>query len=226
MVQIARALKHNARLIVMDEPTARLTEFEIDNLFSVMRVLREKGIAIVYISHRLEEIERIGDYVTVLRDGWVVDTLDVQQTTIGELSNLMLGRTLLDHFPLRVPHIGREILRVQGLTKYAMFEEVDFTLHSGEIVGVTGLIGSGGTALLQAIFGLKPSDEGDIYVDHRLVQINSPREAIALGIGLLSEDRQDEGRPEERDAEQQADRRADAERQVAQAADLGLRDAQ
>jgi ribose transport system ATP-binding protein len=193
MVQIGRALKHNARLIVMDEPTARLTEYEVENLFKVICALREKGVTIVYISHRLEEIERICDYVTVLRDGWVVDTLEVRQTTISELSNLMLGRPLFEQFPKRDSRIGRELLRVQGLMQYGMFEDVDFALHSGEILGVTGLVGAGGTALLQAIFGLKPVDEGEIYVDHRLVQIRTPREAINLGIGLLSEDRQEEG---------------------------------
>ena len=193
MVQIGRALKHNARLIVMDEPTARLTEYEIDNLFNVIRSLRDKGVTVVYISHRLEEIERLCDQVTVLRDGRVVDTLDVKQMSLTQLSNLMLGRSLVEHFPARVSRPGRELLRAHGLTHYGVFEDIDFTLHSGEILGVTGLVGSGGTALLQTIFGRSPLDEGKLYIDHRLVQIRSPREAIAHGIGLLSEDRQEEG---------------------------------
>ncbi|MCZ7543163.1 MAG: sugar ABC transporter ATP-binding protein [Anaerolineae bacterium] len=158
-----------------------------------MRRLREGGVTILYISHRLEEVERICDYVTVLRDGRVIDTLEVAETTTRTLTNLMLGRTLLEHFPRRSARIGKELLRVQGLTRYGVFEDVDFTLHSGELLGITGVIGSGGTAILHAVFGINPADEGQVYVDHRLVQIRSPQDAIALGMGLLSEDRQEKG---------------------------------
>lgn len=193
MVQIVKALKQNARLIVMDEPTARLTEYEAEELFGVIRQLKANGVTIIYITHRLEEIERLCDYVTILRDGEVVDTLRVPDTTPQSLSNMMLGRPLFEYFPRRSSQIGRELLRVQGLTCYGTFEDVDLMLHSGELLGITGVIGSGGTSLLHAIFGLNPIDEGQVYVDHQRVHVRSPRDAIACGIGLLSENRQENG---------------------------------
>jgi ABC-type sugar transport system ATPase subunit len=193
MVQIIKALKQNARLIVMDEPTARLTDYEAEELFDVIHDLKEKGVTIIYITHRLEEIERHCDYVTILRDGKVVDTRHVSDITTRTLADMMLGRPLLEHFPRRSPHIGEELLRVQGLTRYGTLEDVDLMLHSGEMLGITGIIGAGGTALLHEIFGLDPIDEGQIYVNYRLVQIRSPQDAISYGIGLVSENRQENG---------------------------------
>ncbi len=193
IVQIARALMQNARLLVMDEPTSRLTEHEAKKLFNIIRTLKEDGISVIYISHRLEEIQRICDFVTVMRDGQVVATMKVEETSMSTISNLMIGRALREQFPRRAQQMGRELLRVQGLARYGVFQDIDFTLHSGEMLGITGLIGSGGTALLHAIFGIDSIDEGHIYIDRRLTEVNSPQAALKNGIGMLSEDRQANG---------------------------------
>lgn len=193
IVQIARALKQNARMLVMDEPTSRLTDHEAENLFRIIRNLKEDHVSVIYISHRLEEIQRICDYVTVMRDGKVVDTLKVEETPLSTITSLMIGRALDEQFPKRARLLGRELLRVQGIARYGVFQEVDFALHSGEILGITGLIGSGGTALLHALFGLDPIDEGHIYIDRKLAEITSPQTALKYGLGMLSEDRQTHG---------------------------------
>jgi ribose transport system ATP-binding protein len=193
MVAVAKALHHNARLIVMDEPTTRLTKYETGSLFQVIQTLKNAGVTVLFISHRLEEVKQICDRATVLRDGEVVSTVDVRATSLEELAQLVLGRKLSEKFPLRKAHIGPEILRVRSLTRYDAFEDVSFTLNAGEILGIYGLVGSGRTALLRAIFGLDVVDEGEIYVGRRLAQIHSPQDGIGYGIGLLTEDRQRQG---------------------------------
>ncbi|MBN2469863.1 MAG: sugar ABC transporter ATP-binding protein [Anaerolineae bacterium] len=193
MVGVAKALHHNARLIVMDEPTTRLTERETGDLFRVIQALKQAGVAVLFISHRLEEIKQICDRATILRDGEVVATVDVRTTSIEGLSQLVLGRQLSEKYPLRDPCVGPELLRIQGLTRYDIFEDVSFTLNAGEILGIYGLVGSGRTALLRAIFGLDAVDEGQIFIDRRLAQIRSPQDSISYGIGLLTEDRQRQG---------------------------------
>ncbi|NLX09956.1 MAG: sugar ABC transporter ATP-binding protein [Chloroflexi bacterium] len=193
MVQVIKALHQNARLLIMDEPTTRLTEFETRDLFQIVRALKREGVAIIFISHRLEEIKQICDRATILRDGQVVACIDVAQTTLETMATLMLGRQLSERFPRRHVPPGDELLRVQNLTRYGVFEDIDFTLHNGEILGITGLVGSGRTALLRAIFGITPVDEGQFYIQRRQVQIGTPQEAIAHGIGLLTENRQQEG---------------------------------
>jgi ribose transport system ATP-binding protein len=193
MVGVAKALHHNARLIVMDEPTTRLTEYETADLFRVIQALKRAGVAVLFISHRLEEVKQICDRVTILRDGEVVATLNARETSLEELTRLILGRHLSEKFPRRQARIGSEILRVQSLTRYDVFEDVSLTLNAGEILGIFGLVGSGRTALLRAIFGLDSVDEGQLYVDRRLTQIRSPQDAIGYGIGLLTEDRQRQG---------------------------------
>jgi ribose transport system ATP-binding protein len=147
----------------------------------------------VYISHRLEEVAKIGSRATILRDGRKVTTVSLADTTTNQLIHLMAGRNLSDKFPQRRTLPGPEVLRAEGLTRYGVFEDVSFSLHAGEIVGITGLMGSGCMALAQAIFGLIPLDEGTIYVDGRPVAIDSPHAAIALGIGLLTERRERQG---------------------------------
>jgi ribose transport system ATP-binding protein len=193
MVQVVKALHHHARLIVMDEPTTRLTEYETRDLFGVIQALKREGVTVIFISHRLEEIKQICDRVTILRDGCVVETLDVAATSLEKMTTLMLGHYLSERFPRRQAQIGEELLRVQGLTRYGIFEDVDFTLHSGEILGITGIVGSGRTALLRSIFGIDAVDEGQFYVRRSLVQMHTPQDAIACGIGLLTEDRQRQG---------------------------------
>jgi ribose transport system ATP-binding protein len=193
MVQVVKALRQNARLIVMDEPTTRLTEFESRDLFRVIQTLIGEGVAIIYISHRLEEIKQICHRATIIRDGQLVATVNVAETSLDTLARLMLGRALGERFPRRQAALGEELLRVQGLTRYGMFEDIGFTLRAGEILGITGLVGSGRSALLRAIFGVIPVDEGQFYVNRQAVQIRTPQEAIMHGIGLLTEDRQREG---------------------------------
>jgi ribose transport system ATP-binding protein len=193
MVEAAKALCRSADLIVMDEPTASLSPPEVETLFRLIRTLTTQGGAVVYISHRLEEITRIGDRATILRDGRKVTTISLADATTDQLIRLMIGHNLSDKFPQRHTSLGPEILRAEGLTHYGTFEDVSFSLHAGEIVGITGLMGSGCMALAQAIFGLTPLDEGTIYVDGRPVTIDSPQEAIALGIGLLTEKRERQG---------------------------------
>lgn len=193
MVQVIKALHQNARVIVMDEPTTRLTEFETHDLFRVMHSLKHEGVAIIFISHRLEEVKQICDRATILRDGHVVTTVNTADTTLEAMTQFMLGRPLTERFPRRQVTIGDELLRVQGLTRYGMFEDIDFTLHTGEVLGITGLVGSGRTALLRAIFGVIPVDEGQFYVNRHHVQIHTPQDAIGHGIGLLTEDRQRDG---------------------------------
>jgi ribose transport system ATP-binding protein len=193
MVEVAKALCRSADLIVMDEPTASLSPPEVETLFRLIRTLTTQGVAVVYISHRLEEVAKIGDRATILRDGRKVATLSLADTTTDQLIRLMVGRNLSDKFPQRRTSPGAEILRVEGLTRYGTFEDVSFSLRAGEIVGVTGLMGSGCMSLAQAIFGLTPPDEGTIYVDGRPVTIDSPQAAIALGIGLLTEKRERQG---------------------------------
>lgn len=193
MVQVIKALHYDARLLVMDEPTTRLTEFETRDLFKVLSTLKQQGVTVIFVSHRLEEVKSLCDRATILREGRVVKTVDVAGTTLDSLTAAMLGRHLGDRFPRRSAKPGEELLRVQGLTRYGAFEDVDFTLHAGEILGITGLVGSGRTALLRAIFGMEPIDEGQFYINRHLVKINSPQDAIMHGLGLLTEDRQHEG---------------------------------
>lgn len=192
-VQLLRALYHKAKLIIMDEPTTRLSDIETIDLFQIMETLKQDGVTIIFISHRLEEIKQICDRVTILRHGHIVDTVDVSMASLESMSVAMLGRRLLGRFPVRTVKPGAEILRVQGLTRYGLYEDIDFVLREGEILGITGLIGSGCTSILKTIFGVERADEGQIFVDRHLVQIQSPRNAITYGIGLLTDDRQGEG---------------------------------
>jgi ribose transport system ATP-binding protein len=194
MVEIAKALSRDARLIVLDEPSAVLADAELEGLFLVMRRLAEKGVAFIYISHRLNEVFRITDRVTVMKDGRVVATSATREMTSEALVRLMVGRDLGDIYGQRRATPGSEaVLVVRGLTRHGAFREVDLTVHAGEIVGIAGLAGSGRTEVLRAIHGADPIDAGTIEVAGRAVRVGSPREAIALGIGLLTEDRKADG---------------------------------
>jgi ribose transport system ATP-binding protein len=193
MVEIAKALALDARLLIMDEPSATLTETELKALFALIRELRARGLGIVYISHRLEEIFDIGDRVTVLRDGRRVDTRAVADVSRDALIHMMVGRELKDEFPKVVAACGKERLRVEGLTRADAFEDVSFTLHAGEVVGLTGLVGSGRTEVARAIFGADPIDAGRIVLDGEEIRPRTPKDAIAAGIGLLTEDRKRQG---------------------------------
>lgn len=192
-VQMIKALYHEAQLIIMDEPTTRLSKIEVHDLYQIMHKLRQNQVTIIFISHRLEEIKEICDRVTILRHGHIVKTVDTDKVSLEGMTAAVLGRRLTKRFPRRTSLVGGEILRIKGLTRYGMYEDIDFVLHEGEILGITGLIGSGCTAILRAIFGMQSPDEGQIFVNRHRISIHSPRDAIAQGIGLLTDDRQGEG---------------------------------
>lgn len=194
MVEIAKALSINSKILIMDEPTAALTEQEIDTLFDRIHALKSKGVGIIYISHRLEEFARIANRVTVMRDGKYVTTVEFEKTSIDSLINLMVGRPLEDKFPKDMTiEKGNEILKVEHLSTKEKLKEVSFSLNAGEILGISGLMGSGRTELARAIFGADPIKGGEIFIDGEKVKIKSPKEAIARGISYLSEDRKKNG---------------------------------
>lgn len=193
MVEIAKALSIDARIIVMDEPSATLTDHELEALFTLIRTLKHQGMALVYISHRMEEIFEIGNRATIMRDGAHIVTQDLCDLNREEIIQKMVGRELKDEFPKEVFPVGKERLRIEGLTRTGHFEDVSFTLHEGEIVGLTGLVGAGRTEVARAIFGADPIDRGAVYLNGEEVRITSPRDAIARGIGLLTEDRKGQG---------------------------------
>jgi len=189
LVEIAKALSVEADLVIMDEPTAALTVEETERLFRFIRDLRPRGVGIVYITHRLEEIFSIADRVTVLRDGQYVGTHVVGELTMDELIRLMVGRQLTEKFPKETVALGAPALEVRNLSAPGEFADVSFMVRQSEILGVAGLIGSGKSAVARAIFGAIPTTGGEILLEGRPVTIHSPAEAIAHGIGLVTEDR-------------------------------------
>lgn len=193
LVEIAKALSLDARLIIMDEPTAALTEREIESLFKVIRGLRSRGVAVVYISHRLEEVFEIADRITVMRDGKIVSTGTIDQYTPDKIVSLMVGRELSAQATARV-RPGDTALSVKGLaTADGRVRDVSFDLHSGEILGLYGLVGAGRTETARAIFGLQPIERGEIALRGRPRRFRSSAEAVGAGLGLLPEDRKTQG---------------------------------
>jgi rhamnose transport system ATP-binding protein len=191
MVEMAGALSQNAKVLLMDEPTAALTPNEVADLFTVMRQLRDQGVAIVFISHRLEEVCAICDRVTVLRDGEKVGERDPKVTPVEEIIRLMVGRPLSALFDKGSDHkIGKPVLEVSGLSRTMKFDDISLTVHAGEIVGLAGLVGSGRTDVARALFGALEVDRGEVKIDGRAVKITHPREAMAKGLIYLPEDRQ------------------------------------
>ena len=193
MVEVAKALSVDARILIMDEPTSALTEHEINQLFGTIRKLKEQGVSVIYISHRLEEVFEIGDRVTVLRDGQHIGTHDIGDISWPDLIRMMVNRELKEQFPKQKSPKGDEILRVEGLTTKGVLKNVSFSLHCGEVLGIAGLLGSGRTELARTIFGAERVAGGRIYVNGKLQNIGSPRKAINLGIGFLTEDRKSQG---------------------------------
>ena len=189
LVEIAKALSADAAIVVMDEPTAPLTVEETERLFGFIHDLRARDVGIIYITHRLEEVFKIADRVTVLRDGLHVGTYAIAGLTMDELISLMVGRRLTEKFPKEDVPLGPPVLDVRGLTVQGFFRDVSFILRHGEILGIAGLIGSGKAEVAHAIFGATSLDAGEILLDGRPVSIRSPADAIALGIGLVTEDR-------------------------------------
>ena len=193
MVEICKALMADAKVLIMDEPTAALTQSETKILFEVIESLREKGVSIVYISHRMEEIFQLCDRITVLRDGAYVDTKNIKDITMDDIVQMMIGRTIGERYPKRNVTPGEEIFRVEGLTSGRLFQNISFSVKAGQVVGVSGLMGAGRTEIMQAIFGNIPLDSGKIYVEGKEVRIKNPAQAIQAGIGFITEDRKTEG---------------------------------
>jgi ribose transport system ATP-binding protein len=190
MVEIAKALSFNSQVLIMDEPTAALTEAEIAELFRIIRQLRDKGVGIVYISHRLEELKQISDRITVMRDGRTVGTEDAQAISIDRIISMMVGRTIFESAPEVPEHPDEEIvLEVKHLNRGSAVKDVSFKLRRGEILGFAGLMGAGRTEVARVVFGADALDSGEIYVHGKKVDIRHPRHAVRHGIGYLSEDR-------------------------------------
>ena len=193
LVELARAVSMNAKLLIMDEPTTVFTEQEVEHLFEIVRSLKVQGVTTLYISHRLEEIYSIADRVTVLRDGKVIATTPVQNATEDKLIQWMVGRELKRVFPTRSKAPGEEMLSITGLTKKGVIDDVSFSVRKGEIVGLSGLVGAGRTAVANAIFGAMKTDRGKIVLEDKRVKIDSPAAAIRHGIGFITADRKLDG---------------------------------
>jgi ribose transport system ATP-binding protein len=192
-VEIAKALAIDAKVVIMDEPTATLAEKEIEDLFEVIRDLASQGIAILYISHRLDEIFRIADRVTVMRDGKIVDTLPTSELDEDKLVRLMVGRDIGNLYPKTEVEIGDVVLRAEGITRGHVLNDCSFEVRAGEILGFAGLVGAGRTELARAVFGADRIDSGTVELDGRRLRIRGPQNAIEAGIGYLTEDRKGEG---------------------------------
>jgi ribose transport system ATP-binding protein len=193
MVEIARALSRDAGLVVLDEPSAVLGDAELDGLFAVVRRLARDGVGVIYISHRLNEVFRIADRVTVLKDGAVVGSAPTDQLDPETLIRMMVGRDMGDLYPLRPPPTEEVVLEVSGLARRGVLQDIGFSVRAGEILGIAGLAGSGRTEIRRAIHGADPIDRGQIAVHGTPVSIDGPTDAIRAGIGLLTEDRKADG---------------------------------
>ena len=193
MVEICKALMADAKVIIMDEPTAALTQSETVALFKVIESLRKKGVSMVYISHRMEEIFELCDRITVLRDGSYIGVKNIPETNMNEIVKMMIGREIGERYPSRNVKIGKEVLKVKELTRKGTFHDVNFSVRAGEVLGVSGLMGAGRTEIMQAIFGNLSYEGGTIEIDGKEVKISNPRQAMEHGIGFITEDRKTEG---------------------------------
>lgn len=190
LVEIAKALSLNSRILIMDEPTSALTIQETKRLFGIIQRLRAGGAAVIFISHRLEEVFELADRVTVLRDGKYIGTHEIGEVTVDKVIQMMVGRPLHEMFPKTAGEPGPELLKVENLTRRGEFRGISFTLRQGEILGVAGLVGAGRTELAEAIFGITRLHQGRIWLDQKEITIRSPHDALSAGIAYLPEDRQ------------------------------------
>jgi len=193
LVEIARALSTESKILIMDEPTSTLTPREIERLFNMVHQLKKQGVGIIYISHRLEEAKKIGDRVTVLRDGRYIDTIIIKETNIDYLISLMVGEEISERFPKKKIEKGAEVLQARNLTRIPFFHDISFSLYKGEILGIAGLLGSGKKKVLRAIYGIEGYTTGSINIAGRPVKINSCQDAISCGISYLPSDKKEEG---------------------------------
>lgn len=193
MVEIAKCLSTNARIIIFDEPTASLTRSESEELYRIIDQLKADGVSIIFISHRFEDMYRVASRVTVFRDSQYIGTYDVNGITNADLIKAMVGREITDLFPKPEVKIGKEMLRVENLSRTGFYKDVSFEVHAGEIVGMTGLVGAGRTEVVESICGITHADAGKVYLEGKEIHVKKPSDAMELGIILLPEDRQKEG---------------------------------
>jgi ribose transport system ATP-binding protein len=194
MIEIARALATNAELIIMDEPTAALTDREIESLFKVVNALRTEDVSFVYISHRMEEIFELCDRITVLRDGQFIGTEKIAETSLEEIVKMMVGRELGERFPSREHNIGETIFEVTNLSsKEGLFRDISFGVRKGEVLGVAGLMGAGRTEVMETIFGYRKKESGTVTLNGKLLNTKQPSNLIKAGIGFITEDRKTKG---------------------------------
>lgn len=194
LVEIAKALSYNSQVLIMDEPTSALSDAEIQELFRIIRELKAKGVGIVYISHRMDEIKQICDRVTVMRDGRTIGTVNAQEVSVDQIVSMMVGREIYATAqPAPNEGASEVVLEVRSLSRGRAFQDVSFSLRKGEILGFAGLMGAGRTEVARAVFGADPIDSGEIYVNGKRVEIKSPADAVRLGIGYLPEDRKRHG---------------------------------
>jgi ribose transport system ATP-binding protein len=193
VVEITKALSEKAKILILDEPTAVLAPRETEQLFEVLKKLKQQDVSIIYISHRLDEIFRIADIVTVIKDGTVTGTVNPADVNTDDIISMMIGRKLTAMFPKRDCQIGEDIFGVENLTRGREVRNVSFSVRAGEVLGVAGLVGAGRTETMRAIFGADPKDAGKITLDGQRLRINSPTDAVRAGIGLLPEDRKEQG---------------------------------
>src|SRR5690625_918964 len=193
MVEIARSIATDAKLIVMDEPTAALTDREIKSLFKVIDSLKAQGVSIIYISHRMEEIFHICDRITILRDGQYIGTENIAETSFEEIVKMMVGRELGEQFPERDHPVGDVIFEVANLERAGYFKDINFDIKEGEILGVSGMMGAGRSEVMEVIFGFHKKDSGSIKLNGKDLMIKHPRDAVKAGIGFITEDRKSKG---------------------------------
>ncbi|MDD6094682.1 MAG: sugar ABC transporter ATP-binding protein [Clostridia bacterium] len=193
MVEIVKASSFNVKILVMDEPTSSLSDEEVEKLFVTIERLKKDGVSIIYISHRMDELFRISDRVTVIRDGTYVGTKITKETNAGELVSMMVGRTLESFYTRTYNEQGAPVLEVKNLCKYGVFKDISFTVHAGEILGFSGLVGAGRSEIMSAVFGADGYDSGEVYLNGEKLKIKNPAQAIAHGISLVPEDRKKQG---------------------------------
>jgi methyl-galactoside transport system ATP-binding protein/inositol transport system ATP-binding protein len=193
MVEIAKAISYNSKLIIMDEPTSSLTEKEIKQLFAIMRKLKSQGKSVIFISHKLDEIYEIADRVTVYRDGSFIGSEKTADLKVDRLINMMVGRDVKEMFPKTACPIGEVQLEVKNLSNRKYFRDVSFTVRRGEILGIAGLVGAGRSEVIETIFGMRPKSGGELFIDGKKVEIRRPSDAIQNGMAWLTEDRRQSG---------------------------------
>ena len=193
MIEIVKAISVDAKVILMDEPTSSLTESEVNYLFAKIAELKKQGISIIFISHKMDEIFRVADYITVLRDGQHIRTMAAPETDIPRIIEMMVGRKMNEVYPPKHSQIGEEVFRLERYTQYGVFDDVSFSLRRGEILGFAGLVGAGRTEIARAIMGMDPHESGEMYIFGQKAHIRDVNDAIAAGLSMVPEDRRRQG---------------------------------